>query len=58
VKFGRKIVLPIHKGLIGDQRVILVLWNFKIPEKFEVLEGHEALVFVEFADDFIEERVG
>ncbi len=55
MKFGRKIVLPIHKGLIGDQRVILILWDFKIPEKFEVLEGHEALVFVEFADDFIEE---
>lgn len=51
VVFVGEEVLPINEDLIGNERIVLIIRNLEIPEKFKILERREPLIFVQFYDD-------
>lgn len=52
-----EVVLPLNKGLVGDQGVVLIVRDLEVPEELEILERSKALILVEFKDYLVDEAV-
>lgn len=57
VVLATEVVLPLDEGLVGDQRIVLVVGDLEVPEEAQVLERREALVLVELDHDLVDEAV-
>lgn len=57
VILAAEIVLPLNEGLVGYQRIVLIIRDLKIPEKLEILKWSKALILVEFHDYLLDEVV-
>jgi hypothetical protein len=42
------VVLPVDEDLVGDERIVIFLWDLEVSQELEVFQGSETLVLVEF----------
>lgn len=45
-------LLPFHKSFIRNQRLVLLIRNLVIPQKFQIFFGSKTLILIEFFNDF------